>query len=418
MKIQDDVWSQNNKKVEWRIDKYKEKFHYMGKRIAILIADSIYNRKGMMNAELNRITHLMRIATYGIDVFTFQTYNGWFVRKLRHQKKSERPKSIIIDGINIKIEWNKFSLIDYILTVKLKMRPIISRNWQYKYSSRFAGYDLIIANSTQMGDLARYIKQKYNIPYFVTWHGTDIHTAPFENKYKYEQAKRILLDAKLNFMVSESLRNTSKQIAPEASSMVLYNGVSSLFKRYPDSDRLRIRREKGVEGKKIVAFAGHLIEVKNPQLLPEIFNAVNQKYNAPIEFWVMGTGKKCSYVIDKCNDYCVPLKMWGNIPANEMPNMLNCVDVQVLPSRNEGLPLIAVEALACGANAVGARVGGIPEAMGEENTFVHGPQFIDEISNRIVFMLQNKVQQPLKPCFSWERTSEIENGIYLKMLKL
>lgn len=389
----------------------------MEKKIAILIEDNIYNRKGMMNAELNRIIHLKRIATYVIDVYTFQTYNGWLVRKLRNQKKCDCPQSIVIDGININIKWNKFSLIDYFLSVKFKMRPLISRNWQFKYSSLFAGYDMIVANSTQMGDLSRIIKQKYDIPYFVIWHGTDIHSAPFVSKYQYCKTKRILLDAKLNFMVSEALQVTSKKIAPDALTMVLYNGVSSSFQRYNDSDRLRLRQEKGVEGKKVIAFAGHLIEVKKPQLFPEIFRSVLAKCSLPMEFWVMGTGKLGGYVESKCKEYNIPLKMWGNVPSHDMPSMLNCVDVLILPSRNEGLPLIAVEALACGANAVGARVGGIPEAMGLENTFPHGDDFVEDISERIVYMLNSKVEQVLLPCFSWEESAKIENDIYMEYLK-
>ena len=55
---------------------------------------------------------------------------------------------------------------------------------------------------------------------------------------------------------------------------------------------------------------------------------------------------------------------------------------------------------------------GIPEAMGEENTFCHGESFVENISDRIVFMLNNRVEQPLRPCFSWEETAKIENSIY------
>lgn len=84
--------------------------------------------------------------------------------------------------------------------------------------------------------------------------------------------------------------------------------------------------------------------------------------------------------------------MWGNVPSHDMPSMLNCVDVLILPSRNEGLPLIAIEAIACGANAVGARVDGIPEAIGLENSFPHGTDFVENISNRVTYMLNNKVE--------------------------
>ena len=157
---------------------------------------------------------------------------------------------------------------------------------------------------------------------------------------------------------------------------------------------------------------------KNPQLFPDIFDEVYRNYNAPIEFWVMGTGKYSEYVRTQCAIKNIPLKMWGNIDPEQMPVMLNCVDVLILPSRNEGLPLIAAEALACGANAVGARVGGIPEVMGVENTFEHGTSFIPRISNRIVEMLNSNITQELLPCYSWKETAKIENDIYKAKLKM
>ena len=91
-------------------------------KIAIIIEDSIYNRKGMMNAQLNRINNLLKIANYSIDVYSFQIYSGWFYRKLKGQNKIERPNDIEIDGIKINLKWRKFSLIDYIL---MKIIPIL-----------------------------------------------------------------------------------------------------------------------------------------------------------------------------------------------------------------------------------------------------------------------------------------------------
>ena len=383
------------------------------KKVAIFIADNIYNRKGMMNAQLNRISHLKKISNFNIDVFTFQTYTT----KLFKFSNSSLPKRLVINDISINIKWRKFSFIDYILTTKLHKKPIINNNWELKYMSEFKDYDLIIANSRNLGYLAYRLMLKYNIPYYVTWHGTDIHTAPFTNSYLFKKTKFVLEGAVLNFMVSKALLETSKKISSTANSIVLYNGVNNAFIKYSDSARYSLKDIKGVRGKKIVAFAGHLIEVKNPQLLPEIFNNVMKMYQQPIEFWIMGTGKMREYIEEKCKHYGLPLKMWGNIAAEEMPDMLNCVDVLVLPSRNEGLPLIAIEAIACGANAVGARVGGIPEVMGDENTFYHGDNFVSEISKRIAYMLCNNVVQKIPSCFTWEEIAVIENNIYLDYFK-
>ena len=108
--------------------------------------------------------------------------------------------------------------------------------------------------------------------------------------------------------------------------------------------------------------------------------------------------------------------MWGAQPVNKMPDFFNCIDVLVLPSRNEGLPLVTVEALACGANVVGSDVGGIGEAIGKENVYPHGEGFIDSISDRIVQMLSTKIVQPLSTKFEWERTAKKELDIYKTLL--
>ena len=99
-----------------------------------------------------------------------------------------------------------------------------------------------------------------------------------------------------------------------------------------------------------------------------------------------------------------------------MQDLLNSIDVLVLPSINEGLPLITVEALACGANVVGSRVGGIPESIGEDNAFALGDSFVDAISDRIVEMLENSVVQPLSPVFYSDTIAEIENKGYCDIL--
>jgi glycosyltransferase involved in cell wall biosynthesis len=53
----------------------------------------------------------------------------------------------------------------------------------------------------------------------------------------------------------------------------------------------------------------------------------------------------------------------GTVPPDEIPSWLRSADVVVAPSRNEGLGLVAIEALACGIPVIASEVGGLAETI-------------------------------------------------------
>lgn len=154
------------------------------------MTESFSSLRGQANAELSRIKALRKISNMQIDVYSFAIYEGWLVRKLRHTAKEETPLSKIVEDVKISFKWRKFSLIDYVLTVKLNKAPIVNRNWMLKYVDMFAGYDLIMSHSADCGELLMAIRDKYKIPFYVTWHGSDIHTWPFSSRYAWSYTKK------------------------------------------------------------------------------------------------------------------------------------------------------------------------------------------------------------------------------------
>lgn len=387
------------------------------KKIAILVTGSFDTLRGQANAELNRIKHLSEISNYHIDVFSFALYDGWISSKLRKTVTVNRSNTKIVNGITINLIWRSFSILDYLLEMRLHKSPFINKDWTLRYASMFKDYDLLSVHSLSCAELALEVKNKYHIPYCVTWHGTDIHTTPFESRDKWMRTKRVLENADINFMVSNNLLVTSNQISNVDNKIVLYNGINKAFEKFNENDRKRLRHHYNSKNKKIIAYVGNLIPIKNSMSLPGIFKKTFALYSE-CEFWVIGTGELKKPMMEKCIEYGVPVKFWGAVPSNKMPEIYNCIDILVLPSLNEGLPLVTVEALACGAKVVGSDRGGIPESIGLENCFSLDDNFSDYIANRIVyFIFHEDVEQQLLPQFSWAETAKKELAIYNQLLK-
>lgn len=385
----------------------------MKKRIAVIVEASIYNQKGLFLAVHNRIINLSHIAEYEIDPYLISPYKPKWLTFICKEESQSRPDTFTKDNIAYRIIWYKNNLIDYILYHKFKFRKIFKSLFFYKIASRFSKYDLINSHSG-VGELSYIINKKYGIPFVTSWHGSDIHTTPAHSEYEYNATKKILESSKCNFFVSKGLLNMSNKLTENDAKVILYNGCSTSYKSYSLEHKTQIRERFNTTNKKVIAFVGNLIPIKNPLLLPEIFSSIYSR-NSNVEFWIIGNGTQKSSL--EVMTRGLPIKFWGNIDSNEMPDYYNSIDVVILPSKNEGLPLVCLEALSCGCNMVGSDVGGISEVIGTENVFPHGPNFTKEVADRVLFMLSKKVLQPISPMFDWKKTALIENDIIVDIIK-
>lgn len=389
----------------------------MSKRIAVIVDSDIYCQRGIFNAVRNRIKYLRDQSDFDIDAYVIGFYEPWYIRKLHHTNKVDKVDSVVLDGIKYHTLWCNFTLTDYILEKRLHLSPVFIKLFYRRLVNKIRGYDIISAHSTYCGLAAYRISKRDGVPFCVTWHGSDIHTEPFVNKSLYKIVKKLLAKASCNFFVSDKLLKTGLTIVPSMNCDILYNGSNESFKKYPEETKKQLRISFGVpEGSKVVAFVGGLIDIKNPQLLVPIFDAVRKKYDKLLTFWIIGSGKMQGELERSFSQSNLPCVFLGDQPADKMPDFMNCIDILVLPSKNEGLPLVVVEAIACGSNAVGSDVGGMSEVVGKENVFPHGESFVENISDRIVYMLTHTVEQPLGNMFDWRNTARKEIEVYNKLL--
>lgn len=390
------------------------------KKIVVLFKADLDNRKGLTNAVLERIVHLQNVlpSDYEIEPICISEYNGWLARKLRHQSLKTRLKSITINGIKIRIFWEKFSILNYIMTNRLKQGPI----FRYRNSMLeeiLCNCDLISAHSFESGLIAKNIATRAKIPFCITWHGSDIHSLPKESKYYLKQTKELLSNAKCNFFVSRALMNSASEYCSDCRNTILYNGANELFFKYEDTKRSELRKKYHVsQQSKLVAFVGNLVNVKNADLLPDIFIKIKQNYIGKVKFWIVGDGKLRPAIEKKISEYNIQsdVELMGNMPFDIIPELMNTIDLLVLPSRNEGLPLVTVEALRSGAMVIGSNVGGIAESIGDKNVVDLGNDFIECFSRKCIDALNGKYLVQLNEELNWEKTAEKEIEIYKSII--
>lgn len=388
------------------------------KRIAVIFTGNILDRKGAINATLERIKFLKKTNQFELDVFWLYEYGNFLGKKILHYPQKLNEEKLILDDIEINIIQLEYPFFYYLFASKIIRRPY---SYEYRFldniAQRFAGYDLLSVHSRKCAILGKVVKKKYNIPFSITWHGSDIHTEPFQKRYFLISTRSVLESASINLFVSNQLLDKSFEIFDSASRAVLYNGVNKeRFRKIPKCELEHIVKLLKIEtNKKQVSFIGNLLPIKNIKSLPQIFRFVLVSY-PNVQFHIIGDGILRNSFFNACLDFKDNIIFHGNQPSDIMPEIYNCMDLVVLPSLNEGLPLTAVESVACGTCFVGSNVGGISEVVGVENVVDHGPDFCRNMANLIIRHLQNPQTPTLPEKFDWDVTAYKEANIYKTIL--
>jgi len=122
-----------------------------------------------------------------------------------------------------------------------------------------------------------------------------------------------------------------------------------------------------------LGFLGRLVGVKNPLLLLDVLAALRAE---PYRLVVIGDGP----LLDEMRKRAAALALSdrvefvGSLPRAQALERLRSVDVLLMPSLWEGMPLAALEAMAMGVPVVANAVGGLPEIIddGRSGVLIEG----------------------------------------------
>jgi glycosyltransferase involved in cell wall biosynthesis len=124
-----------------------------------------------------------------------------------------------------------------------------------------------------------------------------------------------------------------------------------------------VRRELGLpEGVPVIGLVGRLDHWgKGHKELFEAMASLMERH--PVHALIVGGGRR----IDEVRQLADNLGLAGAVhflgPRHDVPELLNAMDIFVLPSYSEGVSLALLEAMAAGLPVIATAVGGLPEVV-------------------------------------------------------
>jgi glycosyltransferase involved in cell wall biosynthesis len=154
-------------------------------------------------------------------------------------------------------------------------------------------------------------------------------------------------------------------------------------------DKKKKIKELGLKsGSPIVGTVSRLHEpTKGIKILLEAFNIVQSEVNS--QLLIVGSGKDEKFLKKMAEDMGIKALFLGE--RTDISDILQIMDVFVLPSLSEGFPVVILEAMAAGIPIVASRVGGLKEVVVDRETgFLVEPGNPNELAKNIKKLLENE----------------------------
>ncbi|MCP4367659.1 MAG: glycosyltransferase family 4 protein [Deltaproteobacteria bacterium] len=333
------------------------------------------------------------------------------------------PSDYAVEGINVSYPgffrlpgawFHALSCYTIYWGAGLKLRKII----------RVFRPDIIHAHTaTTDGYVGLLLKKKYNIPLVCSLRGSDINIYPYRDRLTMCLTKKVISEADQVTSVSHALKAAAESIAkPKKPIKVIYNGCDLNTFKFNQEVRTEYRaRLKILMNEKVIIFVGGIQKTKGIFELIHAFMKVILQY-PDLNLILIGEGEEFATIKNtiSSNNLDKKIRLVGRQPHIEIVKWLNAADIFVLPTYNEGLPNVILEAMACGLPVIAARVGGIPEVVTENTGILISPKSSEILAKGINDMLtrkwdRNVIRKHIEK-FTWERNANKIVQIYENVL--
>jgi glycosyltransferase involved in cell wall biosynthesis len=247
--------------------------------------------------------------------------------------------------------------------------------------------DLIHAHEFTMNTYGCIASVMAKIPMVATVHGRNYYTEKLRRRLAYRFVSRrssmIAVSKGIKLFLIERAGIKEERVT------VIYNGIDAkVYQQCKDPDR--VRKEFGINGRgPVIGTLGNLYPVKGHTYLLRAAREV-VRFFPKATFLIAGRGA----LLDHLQEEAAKLNIQQNVKflgfREDIPQLLQVMDLFVLPSLSEGLPVSLLEAMAAGKPVIATQVGGNPEVVIEAETgFLVPAGDPVSLSERIISLLRN-----------------------------
>lgn len=234
-------------------------------------------------------------------------------------------------------------------------------------------FDIVHTHTAKAGALGRIAAKLAGVPVVV-------HTPHGHNLYGYFSPafSRIILsiermltkfsDRIIALTALEKRDYETFRVAPPEKISLIYQGLEIDNSASTSKDREDVRKELGLASDaKVVGMVSRLEPVKGPEYFVEAARFVLENF-PDTKFLMVGDGSLRKDLENKISALGLKDKFVVTGWRDDVRRMLSACDILVLPSLNEAVGIVLIEAQAEGVPVVASNVGGIPEIIKDRET--------------------------------------------------
>lgn len=322
---------------------------------------------------------------------------------------------------------NPNNFIDWIMQMNFNMIAKAS-----EIISKEGKFDVIHAHDWLVANVAKTLKNSYDIPIVATIHATECG----RNSGIHDETQRYINDTEwmLTYESTEVIVNSNYMkrelqslfglpfekinVVPNGININMFNGVEK------DYD---FRRQYALDNEKIILFMGRLVYEKGVNHLISAMPKILAGYH-DAKLVIAGKGGMYDELKEQSDAMGLGNKVYftGYMNQKEVCKMYKCADVSVFPSTYEPFGIVALEAMLSGTPVVVSDIGGLNEIVehgvdgmksyaGNANSLadsilalLYNPQLSDNVVKKAKTKVKNE--------YNWGKIAQDTHFIYQKAI--